>query len=143
MNKVIIGVVILVLAAGGFFLFGNSKGDNYMNQAPTDSAKMEAKTEQTQSMSDVRTIEVEGGMFYFKPSEIQVKKGEKIKIVFINKEGMHDWVLDEFNVKTPQIKGGQKAEVEFIADRVGTFEYYCSVGNHRQQGMVGKLIVTE
>ena len=36
---------------------------------------------------------------------------------------------------------GQIDEVEFVVDKAGTFEYYCSVGNHRQMGMVGKLIV--
>lgn len=31
--------------------------------------------------------------------------------------------------------------VTFVADTLGTFEYYCSVGNHRAQGMVGNLVV--
>lgn len=33
--------------------------------------------------------------------------------------------------------------VTFVADETGTFEYYCSVGNHRGQGMIGKLIVED
>jgi len=36
---------------------------------------------------------------------------------------------------------GTPTSVTFVADKTGTFEYYCSVGNHRAQGMVGKLIV--
>ena len=31
--------------------------------------------------------------------------------------------------------------VEFTVDKTGTFEYYCSVGQHRANGMVGNLIV--
>jgi len=31
--------------------------------------------------------------------------------------------------------------VEFTADTPGEFEYYCSVGQHRANGQVGKLIV--
>jgi uncharacterized cupredoxin-like copper-binding protein len=31
--------------------------------------------------------------------------------------------------------------VQFVADKTGTFEFYCSVGNHRQMGMVGTLVV--
>ena len=54
---------------------------------------------------------------------------------------MHDWVLDEFNAKTKVIQGGQTDTVEFTASKAGTFEYYCSVGQHRQMGMVGKFIV--
>ena len=33
--------------------------------------------------------------------------------------------------------------VTFIADQEGSFEYYCSVGNHREEGMVGTLIVED
>ena len=30
---------------------------------------------------------------------------------------------------------------EFTADKVGSFEYYCSVGSHRSMGMKGVLKV--
>jgi uncharacterized cupredoxin-like copper-binding protein len=49
--------------------------------------------------------------------------------------------VDEFDARTVIVQPGQTAEVEFVADKTGTFEYYCSVGTHRQMGMVGKLIV--
>ena len=54
---------------------------------------------------------------------------------------MHDFMIDEFEVATNQIGDGEEEEMEFVADKIGTFEYYCSVGNHRAQGMKGKLIV--
>ncbi|MDO8658241.1 MAG: plastocyanin/azurin family copper-binding protein [Candidatus Levybacteria bacterium] len=40
---------------------------------------------------------------------------------------------------------GQTDTVEFTADTAGTFEYYCSVGNgyHKEQGMVGTLVIEE
>ena len=40
-----------------------------------------------------------------------------------------------------KINGGETDSIEFVADKVGTFEYYCSVGQHRSMGMVGKLTV--
>lgn len=90
---------------------------------------------------EVKTFNLEAGMFYYSLKEITVNKGDKVKIVLNNVEGLHDWVIDEFSARTPQIKAGETATIEFTADKTGTFEYYCSVGNHRQQGMVGKLIV--
>lgn len=79
------------------------------------------------------------------PTLIRVKKGELVKINFKNTEGTHDLVIDEFNVNTEDIKANNTVTVQFVADKTGTFEYYCSVGNgyHRQQGMVGTLIVEE
>jgi plastocyanin len=70
-----------------------------------------------------------------------VKKGDKVKITFQNSVGNHDFVLDAFNIKTAVLGSGKSETVEFTADKTGQFEYYCSVGNHRQMGMTGTLVV--
>ena len=93
------------------------------------------------SAENVKRFEVEGQNFSFSLKEIRVKKGDTVEIVFINKNGIHDWVIDEFNAKTKQINTGESETIRFVANKVGSFEYYCSVGTHRQQGMVGTLIV--
>lgn len=91
--------------------------------------------------SEIKTFSITGKNFSFSQSEIQVKKGDKIRINFSSTSGFHDWAIDEFNAKTQQVSTGQSDAVEFVADKAGTFEYYCSVGTHRQMGMKGKLIV--
>lgn len=91
-------------------------------------------------MSEVKTFTLTAKNFEYSQKEIRVKKGDKVKIIMQIEQGFHDWVIDEFNAKTAQIGSGE-AEVEFVADQVGTFEYYCSVGQHRANGMVGNLIV--
>lgn len=88
-----------------------------------------------------KTFTVTGANFSFTPSTITVNQGDKVTINFVNSGGFHDFRIDEFNVATPQINGGQSATVTFTADKKGTFQYYCSVGNHRQMGMVGTLTV--
>lgn len=90
---------------------------------------------------NVKRFEVEGKPFSFSLKEIRVAKGDTVEIVYTNKDGFHDWVIDEFKAKTKQIKTGESETIRFVADEVGSFEYYCSVGTHRQQGMVGTLIV--
>ncbi len=110
----------------------------------TPVASPESMTPASPAMTEeagVVNVTVKGGNFAFDVKEIKVKKGDKVKITFLNEEGFHDWVLDEFSAKTPQITAGKTAVVEFTADKVGTFEYYCSVGQHRKNGMVGSLIV--
>ncbi|HRH23059.1 MAG TPA: plastocyanin/azurin family copper-binding protein [Candidatus Magasanikbacteria bacterium] len=92
-------------------------------------------------VQDVVDVTVVGTNMVFDVKEIKVKKGDKVRVTFKNAEGFHDWVLDEFDVKTKQIGAGQEEVVEFTADKTGTFEYYCSVGKHRQMGMKGNLIV--
>jgi plastocyanin len=93
------------------------------------------------NITNSQIINVEGGMYYFKPNEIKVKKGVPVKIVFSNVGGNHDFVIDELNVKSKLIGSGQTDTVEFTPDKIGTFEFYCSVGNHRAMGMKGILVV--
>ncbi len=73
--------------------------------------------------------------------QIRVKEGDTVRIEFSSTSGFHDWVVDEFNARTSRVKPGTPTAVEFVASKKGTFEYYCSVGTHRQQGMKGSLIV--
>lgn len=78
----------------------------------------------------------------FSLSEIKVKKGDMVKINVTNIAGKHDFNIDEYGIKlvTPL---NQEATVQFLADKVGSFKYYCSMPGHRQMGQEGTLTVTE
>ena len=152
-------VIIVAIAAFAFSQKGSDQselkndGATMENKGEESTESMEPSTQTTppantiiesdQSMmtGEVKTFTVSGSNFAFSPKEIKVKKGDKIKVIFKNTGGTHDWVLDEFSVRTAQIKDGESAEVSFIADKAGTFEFYCSVGSHRAMGMKGSLIV--
>jgi plastocyanin len=90
---------------------------------------------------EVKIFNLDSSNFKFSVTEIKVKKGDTVKITLTNSQGFHNWVVDEFDASTKQIKTGETDTIEFVADATGIFEYYCSVGNHRQLGMVGTFIV--
>ena len=169
-NKIllIVALVIIVLA-GGYYgytkMTKESLGDDYMmgdqiNDQDGDDMNLtmpasdesgegvdemmvggDGQVSGDEMMSDVKEFTVEGDNFAFSVKEIKVKQGDKVKITFNNIEGFHDLIIDEFGVNTGQIRAGESKTVEFIADKTGTFEYYCSVGQHRANGMFGQLIV--
>ena len=90
------------------------------------------------------TLQAENFAFYMdgkENPEIIVNQGDTVRINFVNNQGFHDWVLDEFNARTPQLQANGTATVEFVANQSGTFEYYCSVGKHREMGMKGTFMV--
>ena len=92
------------------------------------------------------TFKVVGGYFYYKMDgqnnpTLSVKQGDTVQIEFSSEEGLHDWVVDEFSAATKRVNPGTTTSVEFVADKKGTFEYYCSVGSHRNMGMKGNLVV--
>ena len=85
---------------------------------------------------------VNAGNFYFRPNVLRVKQGDTVELTVKNDGGVHDLKIDEFNTSTATLtKTGEMQTITFVADKKGSFEYYCSIGQHRQNGMKGTLIV--
>jgi len=137
MKKILIGLcVLLLIGVGALFLVPNNEnsiaGSAVLNNNIDDG---------------VKTFVVTGENFKFVVNsvdnpEIIVNKGDRVRIEFTSAKGFHDWVVDEFDVATKQVKDSDgMTYVEFVADKSGVFEYYCSVGQHRANGMKGNLIV--
>ena len=79
---------------------------------------------------------------WFSIKEISVKKGDIVRIKVTNTKGMHDFVIDELGVKE-ELLLNQEVVIEFTADKVGDFVYYCSMPGHREGGQWGTLKITE
>jgi plastocyanin len=109
-------------------------------EAMEDDDAMEDNVDAMDDGAEV-SFNVGGSNFAFTTDEISVKKGDKVTINFVSNDGFHDWKVDEFDAATEQVNTGGATSVTFTADQAGSFEYYCSVGNHRALGMVGTLIV--
>jgi nitrite reductase (NO-forming) len=74
--------------------------------------------------------------------DLNVKKGDTVKVTLINKENMaHDFALDAASeVKSDSLmKVNERTTVTFTATVSDT--YFCSIPGHRQAGMLGKLVV--
>lgn len=146
-----IGVlVVFAIGAIGFWLFkAQNKSLQQSTTPPAASDQTQETSEEADSASDSATegqgeakqFTVLSKGLNFTPSEIKIKKGDKVKITYKNTLEKHNFTLDEFNVKTKLLGIGEQDSVEFSADKTGEFEYFCSVPGHRQAGMKGKLIV--
>ncbi|MBI1833530.1 MAG: cupredoxin domain-containing protein [Candidatus Andersenbacteria bacterium] len=169
MNKnVIIGIIVVLVLIVAVWAFAN-RGDEVDTDSESGTEQMTTEEYDMDMMGDaslegdiIETTPIESPVtsptgvtqgtlkefavsavnFKFTPAEMQVTQGDTVRIVLTNNGSMpHDWRLDEFSAATKVIQPGQSDTVEFVAGEAGTFEYYCSVGQHRQLGMVGKLIV--
>lgn len=157
MNKTaVIAVTVVLLGIVGVLVVRSmppaSSQETINVQPTTNSASGTQKTGMESSDSgdamkaegNVVEVAVTGSPFKFDPATITVKKGDTVRVKFANIAGMHDWVIDEFNARTKVLTEVDATEtIEFVAGIAGSFEYYCSVGNHRAMGMKGKLVVTE
>ncbi|MEK7518213.1 MAG: cupredoxin domain-containing protein [Patescibacteria group bacterium] len=147
MNKLVIAVILILVVGGGFMLFGKSQNSNTpTTEGPTQNTGTTIMPDQESSESAmeegaVKEFTIESKGLNFTPNEIKVSVGDKVKVTYKNTMGKHDWTLDEFNAKTQLLDAGQEETVEFVADKAGSFEFYCSVAGHRAAGMKGTLIV--
>ncbi|MEK7176828.1 MAG: plastocyanin/azurin family copper-binding protein [Patescibacteria group bacterium] len=157
-NKLIVALLILLVLTGGFLLFKNKsvapteiEVENTMPVPGSEVDEMIVGNESapvpspapsaTSLTPAVKEFTVDNEMFSFKPSSLTVNKGDTVKITFRNTGGTHDLKIDEFKAATRLLSTGEQQTITFVADKAGSFEYYCSVGNHRAQGMWGTLTV--
>ncbi|WP_336213211.1 cupredoxin domain-containing protein [Nonomuraea sp. LPB2021202275-12-8] len=87
-----------------------------------------------------RRIAVSCHCFAFEPAEIHVRAGEPIAVALTSTDIPHNFTLDEFDAFV-QTDGGDTGIGGFIADRPGTYEFYCADTIHRAVGMTGRLLV--
>jgi nitrite reductase (NO-forming) len=73
---------------------------------------------------------------------LNVNPGDVVKITLRNGDGIeHNVAIDEFNVNSPHVATkGQETSITFVADKAGTYTYYCTLPGHRVT-MQGKLMV--
>lgn len=146
-KKIAIGVGVLIVIVIAIIGFKSMSQPPSATTETTTTATTPPTTDNpsasdsTTAAGQVKEFTVTGSNFKFAPATMAVNKGDKVRIIFNNTGGMHDLVIDEFNAKTKTIQSGATDTIEFTADKAGTFDYYCSVGNHRAMGMVGKITV--
>lgn len=154
-NNTIVGIIVaLVVIIGGYYIINNNKKTTDMtaveSMTPTPSVSTEATSTEpvatstpgaTVGTGKVVSFDVMANNFNFTPSTMTVNKGDTVKITVHNNGGTHDLKIDEFKASTKLLQTGQTETIQFVADKTGTFEYYCSVGNHRAMGMKGTLTV--
>jgi cytochrome c oxidase subunit 2 len=127
------------------------------------SAALLARTQSSGAADSPYVIEVTAKTFEFTPSEIHVKRSERIRIVLRSADRAHGLTLNlypegasedgnpglVFDRQQDDAKVEKKKErvIEFVAARAGTYDFKCSVQcsmfGHGHDRMTGKLIVEE
>lgn len=143
-HAVAVLVVSLALLAG----CGPSADiEGSQNQTVVEDPALDEQAEQSETGGEVVEVSLTGENFVFlrdgeRNPTLRVQQGDTVRVTFASAEGFHDFVVDEFDASTSRVMPADGATtVEFVADETGTFEYYCSVGSHRQNGMRGQLVV--
>lgn len=138
-------LIVIVIVVVGFWIFSDDNDiteiiDEEMDELLEDMIDEDVDSE----TSEVREFHVEGfDNFSFSMNEMNVNAGDTIRVTFFNAGNMpHDIVFEGIDdASTSILSGGEEEVIEFTVSESGTYEYYCSVGNHREMGMIGTLTV--
>ena len=91
----------------------------------------------------VKEFDLEAYQYGYSPESIAVNKGDAVKLYAASRDVPHGIFIKEYGINVA-VKKGAVEEIEFIADKDGSFDIICSVycgrGHH---SMKGKLIVKE
>jgi cytochrome c oxidase subunit 2 len=90
---------------------------------------------------EVKEFEMTAKQFDFQPSTITVKQGDTVKLRITSNDVAHGFAINEFGINE-RIEPEQTVNIKFVADKKGTFRFYCSVFCGNGHGtMEGQLIV--
>lgn len=113
------------------------KPDTRAMQQPSESFIDEIKSKD----NNVKEFKIEAFQFGFDPNTIEVNQGDKVRFIAWSRDVPHGLTIREFEVKM-NLQDSNPQTVEFVADKKGTFTFFCSVpcgANHKE--MKGRLIV--
>lgn len=115
-------IMLVVLSALLLAACGNSGGSS---------------TEEANATGEVKEFTIDATNFEFDLKEIKVNQGDTVKVTLKNSEGLHAVKFDGYN---KEVQGDET--ITFVADKVGEFEYICSIFcGTGHDDMVGTLIV--
>ncbi len=76
--------------------------------------------------------------------EIRVEKGDRVILRLISSDVYHGFALPDFGINEVLVRPGELSQVDFVADKVGSFLFYCTIRcGLIHQDMKGKLTVAE
>lgn len=150
MNKRILYIVLgIFVLGGGYLLFGgtNKIEESFSTEITEDNQK-EKEGDKGKKISVpgnetveplVREIIITAKKFEFDKTEIQVKKGEKIKIIVIDSDRKHGIIIPDLIDPPTQ---GDYNEMEIPTDKAGEFYFYCATPCGLKHGsMNGKIVI--
>lgn len=159
--KPIFTFIVLV----GYFYFGNqlNKESVFSKESPTHENHSQITTDNKDEQLNPITIQVNPSNFSYSPSKINLSKNKKVLLTFTNHDSVeHDIVI----VKMPTLPNTdqenssshgshdshgdglhlhasphEEENISFTPTETGTYEFYCSLPGHRENGMVGIIVV--
>ena len=159
---VIGAMIIVVLVVGGFFLFSggfnsssnevggivvldrvDSQGEEIIFDEKTNQDDNEVIEEETLEFesSETKEFDIIAKRWDFSPNMITVNEGDNVILNIESIDVTHGFTISGFGV-SEQLVPGNTVKIEFVADKKGTFSFFCNIFcGSGHSGMKGTLVV--
>ena len=136
MKFVVVIIAVLVVAGSIWFTRGNVFN-------PINSTVKNESATTTAENGTIDKIIVDAQDLQFNPDQIHVHVGDRVSIEFTNLDESqdHEIHIAGYDIGSPAMHMGTEHTVDFVADKSGEFEYYCTINGARILGMKGILYV--
>jgi len=142
-NQGVLGVAALVLVFAAAGCGGSSKSSSSSEGSEeTTSTTIMGTQVQSHGVKDVSSgkIEVELDDYYFDPTILKGKPGQKVELELKNEgKTTHTFTIAEQSINK-EIQPGDETEVEVTFPQSGALKFVCTF--HQSQGMVGALMTS-
>lgn len=96
----------------------------------------------TSGESDPQEAAVSLQNIRFQPDTITVSANRLLVVTLTNEDSVpHTFEIEELPNVGIGVAPGEEVQIEFTVEDPGTYTIVCNVLDHREQGMVGELIV--
>jgi len=136
-------LVALVLAAGALTAAGCGGDDNGGGSGGSSGGTGTSSSSSGGGSSQKLTVTADpGGAIKWDKTSLSAKSG-KVTLEIVNDSSIPHAIEVEGNGVEEETKIVTKSNADVTVDlKPGKYEYYCPVGNHKQQGMKGTLTVS-
>lgn len=146
-------ILIFVILAGYLGIGGSLGNRANGSETPIENTHANHNEETTTNIS----VTVSPSQFSYAPREITLKRNQKIKLTLKNNDSIeHDIEIEAMPLLQQNEEGqtaaiqtnfhihataNSQAEGEFTPTQEGTYQYFCTIPGHKEQGMVGIIEV--
>lgn len=136
-------VLVLFLTACSASVTGDQGGASSSVSESSSSSLASAAASASPAQAGARAIEIQAANWAFTPSDITVKKGEKVTLKLVGVSGNHGLGSRDLGLDV-KVNEGQTVTVDLPTDRAGTFSFRCNVlCGEGHQDMTGTITISE
>ena len=140
----LLGLVLALAACGDDDREGSFTAETGTGTETTGTGTTGTETSTTPSAPASKTFGITEVEFRLEPSSLELAEPGVVQLVVENDGGtVHALEVEgptgEF--ETEEIQPGERATLKADVSEAGSYELYCPIGDHKEQGMVGELRV--